>query len=213
MSAELLRTLLPDELLAALADTYERVVACGADAAQRLESGVRHGLDATVEAYASANWTALLPTRLLPPAALPEFSELQRSLLIVFLVIIAVNLLLIAYYWRKYGGVITDRFIRPSKCSGSGKIIARTKHIHRQTYVVTCFSLNVSICCMLCVCASAFCRRCDTHTRTPEKCNIPITQPNSLFRLPVCAGTLKEIEELKLSVAKLKLPFEHTPRI
>lgn len=26
-------------------------------------------------------------------------------------------------------------------------------------------------------------------------------------------GTLKEIEELKLSVAKLKLPYEHTPRI
>lgn len=28
-----------------------------------------------------------------------------------------------------------------------------------------------------------------------------------------CLGTLKEIEELKLSVAKLKLPNEHTPRI
>lgn len=26
-------------------------------------------------------------------------------------------------------------------------------------------------------------------------------------------GTLKEIEELKLSVAKLKLPYEHSPRI
>lgn len=27
------------------------------------------------------------------------------------------------------------------------------------------------------------------------------------------SGTLKEIEELKLSVAKLKLPKEHSPRI
>lgn len=46
-----------------------------------------------------------------------EFSELQTTLLIVFLVIIGVNILLIVYYWNKYGGVITDRFIRPSAYS------------------------------------------------------------------------------------------------
>lgn len=33
------------------------------------------------------------------------------------------------------------------------------------------------------------------------------------FVVTVIAGTVKEIEELKLSVAKLKLPNEHTPRI
>lgn len=33
------------------------------------------------------------------------------------------------------------------------------------------------------------------------------------FNFSVFLGTLKEIEELKLSVAKLKLPCEHTPRI
>lgn len=44
-----------------------------------------------------------------------EFTELQTTLLIVFLVVIGVNVLLIGYYWSKYGGVITDRFIRPSK--------------------------------------------------------------------------------------------------
>lgn len=68
-----------------------------------------------------------------------EFTELQITLLTVFLIIISVNIALIAYFWNKYGGVITDRFIRPS--------------------------------------------------------------------------TLIEIEELKQSVAKLKLPNEHTPRI
>lgn len=67
------------------------------------------------------------------------FTELQTSLATVFLIIISINLAFIWLSWNKYGGVITDRFIRPS--------------------------------------------------------------------------TLKEIEELKLSVAKLKLPCEHTPRI
>lgn len=44
-----------------------------------------------------------------------EFTELQTTLLIVFLFVIGVNILLIGYYWSKYGGVITDRFIRPSE--------------------------------------------------------------------------------------------------
>lgn len=48
-----------------------------------------------------------------------EFSDLQTRLLSVFLVILVVNVLLICYYWSKYGGVITDRFIRPSECGYS----------------------------------------------------------------------------------------------
>lgn len=43
-----------------------------------------------------------------------HFTELQTILLTIFLVIFSINLALIAFYWQKYGGVITDRFIRPS---------------------------------------------------------------------------------------------------
>lgn len=68
-----------------------------------------------------------------------EFTEFQLHIGKTFLIILGVNLLLIGFYWRKYGTIITDRFIRPS--------------------------------------------------------------------------TAKEIEELKLSVARLKLPKEHSPRI
>lgn len=68
-----------------------------------------------------------------------EFTDFQAHIGKTFLVILCVNLLLIGFYWRKYGSIITDRFIRPS--------------------------------------------------------------------------TAKEIEELKLSVARLKLPKEHSPRI
>lgn len=68
-----------------------------------------------------------------------EFTEFQLHICKTFLIILGVNLLLIGFYWRKYGTIITDRFIRPS--------------------------------------------------------------------------TAKEIEELKLSVARLKLPKEHSPRI
>lgn len=68
-----------------------------------------------------------------------EFTEFQLHIGKTFLIILCVNLLLIGFYWRKYGRIITDRFIRPS--------------------------------------------------------------------------TAKEIEELKLSVARLKLPKEHSPRI
>lgn len=68
-----------------------------------------------------------------------EFTEFQAHIGKTFLIILCVNLLLIGFYWRKYGSIITDRFIRPS--------------------------------------------------------------------------TAKEIEELKLSVARLKLPKEHSPRI
>lgn len=45
-----------------------------------------------------------------------KFTELQTVLLTVFLVIFSVNLALIGFYWNKYGGVITDRFIRQSEC-------------------------------------------------------------------------------------------------
>lgn len=68
-----------------------------------------------------------------------EFTEFQVHIGKTFFIILCVNLLLIGFYWRKYGSIITDRFIRPS--------------------------------------------------------------------------TAKEIEELKLSVARLKLPKEHSPRI
>lgn len=68
-----------------------------------------------------------------------EFSALQLTLLKVLLVLLLGTAGLIAYSWRVYGKVITEKFVRPS--------------------------------------------------------------------------TLKEIEELKLSVAKLKLPKEHSPRI
>lgn len=44
-----------------------------------------------------------------------HFTELQTILLTIFLVILSINLALIGFYWQKYGGVITDRFIRPSK--------------------------------------------------------------------------------------------------
>lgn len=43
-----------------------------------------------------------------------KFTELQTILLTIFLVIISINLALIGFYWSKYGGVITDRFIRQS---------------------------------------------------------------------------------------------------
>lgn len=43
------------------------------------------------------------------------FTELQTILLTIFLVIFSINLALIGFYWQKYGGVITDRFIRQSK--------------------------------------------------------------------------------------------------
>lgn len=68
-----------------------------------------------------------------------EFTDLQRTLFKVLLILLIFTAALIAYSWRVYGKVITEKFVRPS--------------------------------------------------------------------------TLKEIEELKLSVAKLKLPKEHTPRI
>lgn len=45
-----------------------------------------------------------------------EFTDLQLILLTVFLGFTGLNLALIVFYWNKYGNVITDRFIRPSKC-------------------------------------------------------------------------------------------------
>lgn len=46
--------------------------------------------------------------------SLIEFSDIQTTLLSIFLAIFFANLALIAFYWNKYGGVITDRFVRPS---------------------------------------------------------------------------------------------------
>ena len=43
------------------------------------------------------------------------FSELQKFLLKLFFIVLLVNLVLIKIYWRKYGKIITERFIRPSK--------------------------------------------------------------------------------------------------
>lgn len=68
-----------------------------------------------------------------------EFSPLQWTLFKVLALLLVFTTILIGYFWKVYGKVITDKFVRPS--------------------------------------------------------------------------TLKEIEELKLSVAKLKLPKEHSPRI
>lgn len=45
-----------------------------------------------------------------------DFTEFQLSLLKGFLVINAITVVLIAYYWNKYGGVITSRFVLPSEC-------------------------------------------------------------------------------------------------
>lgn len=45
-----------------------------------------------------------------------EFTNLQIILLTIFLGIILVNFILIAFFWNKYGDVIYDRFIRPSEC-------------------------------------------------------------------------------------------------
>lgn len=53
-----------------------------------------------------------------------QFTELQTILLTIFLVILSINLALIGFYWSKYGGVITDRFIRASECVIERWIIA-----------------------------------------------------------------------------------------
>lgn len=105
-----------------------------------------------------------------------QFTELQTILLTIFLVILSINLALIGFYWSKYGGVITDRFIRPSEWNSA--------MIHRR--------LPIDFASFVECCVTSF---------------IDFTSPLRV------AGTLKEIEELKLSVAKLKLPHEHTPRI
>lgn len=96
-----------------------------------------------------------------------HFTDLQTTLLAVFVAIIVINLSLIGFFWNKYGGVITDRFIRPSKL-----------------------------------------RR--VAGQQPQ---ISTAKQKLLIYVLIFTGTQKEIEELKLSVAKLKLPCEHTPRI
>jgi len=84
-------------------------------------------------------WCLELPTVNLASLTSVEFSEFQTDLVKTLLGFVAINTLLILFYWHRYGEVITDKFIRPS--------------------------------------------------------------------------TAKEIEELKQSVARLKLPKDYTPRI
>lgn len=109
MNADLLRSLIPEDLLATLITVHESITAIVSESLADVELYVRHGARHLYDAYASSGVASFaIPVQL-------EFSELQTSLLTVFLLIIAVNVLLIAFYWSKYGGVITDRFIRPSK--------------------------------------------------------------------------------------------------
>lgn len=44
-----------------------------------------------------------------------EFTALQWTLFKVLLILLLTTVLLIAYAWRIYGEVITDKFVRPSK--------------------------------------------------------------------------------------------------
>lgn len=44
-----------------------------------------------------------------------EFTTLQWTLFKVLLILLLTTVLLIAYAWRVYGEVITDKFVRPSK--------------------------------------------------------------------------------------------------
>lgn len=69
-----------------------------------------------------------------------HFTELQTILLTVFLVIFSINLALIGVYWQKYGGVITDRFIRPSEFDLENR---KTEHIEGLIYV--CMSSCLAI--------------------------------------------------------------------
>lgn len=122
-----------------------------------------------------------------------EFSDFQIVLLAIFLGFIFVNIVLIVYYWNKYGGVITDRFIRPSEYYNGVVFVVIMALVK-----VTLWWLTQLL--IVCQYAMRHCARSICQSLIVCFC----------FRF---AGTLKEIEELKLSVAKLKLPFEHTPRI
>lgn len=44
-----------------------------------------------------------------------KFTELQVPLFKVLIFILITNLFLIGWYWRNYGHVITDKFVRPSE--------------------------------------------------------------------------------------------------
>lgn len=46
-----------------------------------------------------------------------NFTEFQLNLLKLFSAIICVILALIGVFWLRYGEVISERFIRPSKCA------------------------------------------------------------------------------------------------
>lgn len=106
MNADSLSSLFPEDLLATLITVHESITDTVSDCIADVEQYLRHGARHLYETYASG--CCSVPVQL-------EFSELQTSLLTVFVLIIVVNVLLIAFYWSKYGGVITDRFIRPSK--------------------------------------------------------------------------------------------------
>jgi hypothetical protein len=105
-----------------------------------------------------------------------DFSDFQRNIARTFCLILIINTCLIVFYWNKYGDIITDRFIRPSKCSHTIEKKLRKNRI---------------------------------ALSSPSEKGIGRTCKSSLC----LTGTLKEIEELKQSVARLKLPKEHSPRI
>lgn len=140
------------------------------------------------------------------------FTELQTILLTIFLVIFSINLALIGFYWQKYGGVITDRFIRQSKLK------INCCFVFFFFIVVAFFHIDLEIwlsfvCLVLLRCEHYLFKFC----RIFSFCYIFLVGMTLfyfefVFLLSI-SGTLKEIEELKLSVAKLKLPIEHTPRI
>lgn len=44
-----------------------------------------------------------------------EFTEFQLFLLHSFLAVNLITVILITYYWNKYGGIIYSRFVLPSK--------------------------------------------------------------------------------------------------
>lgn len=83
-----------------------------------------------------------------------KFTELQSILLTIFLVIISINLALIGFYWSKYGGVITDRFIRQSTCLSiflfQFFFIAK-RMIHRFHQLLDCVLIIIYHCCSSCV--------------------------------------------------------------
>lgn len=72
-------------------------------------------LGAVLSASLSLKSTLLSAVRPLSSSVpIVEFTELQFTLLKIIISIFFLNIFLILVYWRKYGEIITDRFIRPS---------------------------------------------------------------------------------------------------